>query len=89
MTTHLDLKDGLVKEHHEVPDDAQHLAGVCGIIRLPKVLRYLLHLCTHLLLKLLHTLLVSLVLKICCLLLQTLQSAIRQVGLSHVMLKSC
>ena len=54
--THLDLKDGFVKEHHEVPDDAQHLAGVCGIIPLPKVFRHLLHLCSHLLLKLLHTL---------------------------------
>ncbi len=52
--SHLDLKDGFVKEHHEISDDPQHFAGVCGIVPLPKVLGHLLHLCCHLLLKLLQ-----------------------------------
>ena len=52
--THLDLKDSLVKKLHEVPDDPEHLARVCGVIVLPKVLCDLLHLCIHLLLILLQ-----------------------------------
>ena len=52
--THFDLKDSLVKKLHEVPDDPEHLARVCGVIGLPKVLCHLLHLCIHLLLILLQ-----------------------------------
>lgn len=55
LQEYLDLKDGFVKECHEVPDDAQHFGRVCGVIALPKVLSHLLHLLAHLPLKLLYT----------------------------------
>ena len=51
---YLDLKDGLVKQQHEVSDDPQHLSRVCCVISLAKVLCHFLHLTIHLCLKLLQ-----------------------------------
>lgn len=44
---YLDLFQGLAKDRHEVPDDAQNPGGVPSLMQLPKVLGHLLHLSMH------------------------------------------